>query len=365
MDEPYFAGLPARMLGDDNLKFLHWKVMAAVAVHDRLSTSSKRGNRQGKGCTAGNPTLAQKVGCNYSRLSATIGDLVRWGYLHSETDPIKRRNRTLRVIYSEEDAAFMGGVESLPARKNSTGPADTLICAQANISSADQGANCCLEANDTPSIVCPQAGPSPKIVCLRFEKTSESHRVADDKKLSETLRDSAEAGRDSVETGRDTRERARLSPREQLDQYQLKHGTGAILAMFERAFEKDPASLDLELWHDWLEATHDALIDDDERLFRWTGRLLEKVAFFQDVLLVACQPGAIDDRDLVQSFWVCGGTIGREALAARHGLTVGELQRFGQGESRLPAPKITAMARSIRGMLDQSQQPQQPQQATS
>ena len=66
-----FAALPARAIGDDRLKGSHLKVLAAIAIHDRLSGA--RG--KGQGCWAGNKRLAGMIGCNYTRLSATITDL--------------------------------------------------------------------------------------------------------------------------------------------------------------------------------------------------------------------------------------------------------------------------------------------------
>jgi hypothetical protein len=68
-----FAPLPARDIGDKRLSGLHFRVLAAIAMHDRMSGS--RG--KGQGCRAGNKTLATECGCDYSRLSATITDRPR------------------------------------------------------------------------------------------------------------------------------------------------------------------------------------------------------------------------------------------------------------------------------------------------
>jgi DNA-binding MarR family transcriptional regulator len=92
-----FAPVPARALGDDRLRGLHWKALAAIALHDRLGK-----NRQG--CWAGNKRLAQLIGCDYSRLSATMSDLATWGYVERKPHPLNKRLRVLFVIYTDDDA---------------------------------------------------------------------------------------------------------------------------------------------------------------------------------------------------------------------------------------------------------------------
>lgn len=107
-----FAPLPARAIGDANLTGLHLKVLGAIAMHDRLGK-----NRQG--CWAGNKRLAEMVGCDYSRLSATLTHLATLGYIERDPHPLNKRLRVLRVLYTDNDKAMMKGADTLPNGKQS------------------------------------------------------------------------------------------------------------------------------------------------------------------------------------------------------------------------------------------------------
>jgi hypothetical protein len=116
--KPIYAALPVGAIGDQRLAGLHFRVLAAIAFHDRLSLSRETG----KGCVASNGTLALEAGCDYSRLSATISDLVKWGYVVKEPSTVDKRLRTYRVRYDD----------SLPTRKlnglpDGKGPAE-IVC---------------------------------------------------------------------------------------------------------------------------------------------------------------------------------------------------------------------------------------------
>jgi DNA-binding MarR family transcriptional regulator len=95
-----FAAMPARAIQDQKLHGLEWRVLAAVAMHDRMSLQKKA---PGKGCIASNATLANWCGCNQTNLSTAISTLVERGYIRREADK-SGRNRTLRVLYTEGDA---------------------------------------------------------------------------------------------------------------------------------------------------------------------------------------------------------------------------------------------------------------------
>jgi DNA-binding MarR family transcriptional regulator len=112
----FFAPVPARAIGDARLTGLHMKVLAAIAAHDRIS--GPRGN--GQGCWAGNRRLAEMIGCNYSNLSTALTQLADWKYIDRRVNPMNRKRRILFVIYSDEDAAFVGakpGTNDLPTGK--------------------------------------------------------------------------------------------------------------------------------------------------------------------------------------------------------------------------------------------------------
>ena len=58
--------LPPRVVGDRRLSALHFRVLAAIAMHDRMSHV----RRAGQGCWATNQTLATEATCDYARLSS-------------------------------------------------------------------------------------------------------------------------------------------------------------------------------------------------------------------------------------------------------------------------------------------------------
>jgi hypothetical protein len=132
----WFACLPLRAIADPRLSALHFRVLACIAWHDRLSRKRKHGT--GSGCVARHETLAQEVGCDYTRLSATITDLVHWGFLERDSNPLNRRLRTYHVLYTHEDRLRTG--------KPST---PSTVCEPGN-----NGATVCEPANNDPTIVC-------------------------------------------------------------------------------------------------------------------------------------------------------------------------------------------------------------------
>ena len=157
MVKSYFAPVPPRAIGDSRLTGLELRVLACIALHDRLS-----GPRQaGRGCIAGNARLAAMIGCDYSRLSTAITKLVKLGYVEREPDPQNRKGRIYRVVYNPTDVALVGTV-CQPA--NHCGSADdepSIVC---------QPANHCGSANDEPSIVCQPANQEHSLVCQTSEK---------------------------------------------------------------------------------------------------------------------------------------------------------------------------------------------------
>lgn len=94
--KPIYAPLPARAVADDRLNGLPLRVLAAVALRDRLSIA-----RGGKGCFASNQVLCIDCRCDEATLSRAITQLVDLGYLHREGT---QRSRVLRVIYLNYDA---------------------------------------------------------------------------------------------------------------------------------------------------------------------------------------------------------------------------------------------------------------------
>jgi DNA-binding MarR family transcriptional regulator len=93
-----FAPIPARALNDPRLTLRHWRLLAAIAIHDRFG-------RNGHGCWAGSKRLAQEAGLSESHLSDAISDLNQFGYVASERHPMNRSTKIHRVIYTEADNA--------------------------------------------------------------------------------------------------------------------------------------------------------------------------------------------------------------------------------------------------------------------
>ena len=91
-----FAALPRRAIGDNRLSARHFRVLAAVAYHDRFG-------RNGQGCWAGRKRLAAMAGCSLTHTSDALSDLRRFGYVVSQPHPMNRRTMVHRVIYDESN----------------------------------------------------------------------------------------------------------------------------------------------------------------------------------------------------------------------------------------------------------------------
>ncbi len=90
----FHAPLPMRALGDKRLSALDLRTLGQIAFHDRLSLS--RG--EGRGCTASNQSLRERLGCDYSSLLKSISRLSAWGYIERKSRPGKKRLDVIRVI---------------------------------------------------------------------------------------------------------------------------------------------------------------------------------------------------------------------------------------------------------------------------
>jgi DNA-binding MarR family transcriptional regulator len=109
----YFAPLPPRAIGDSRLTTLHFRVLACVALHDRMAGAIKRG----QGCWAGPKGIATKCEANVTNVSTAINDLLRWEYLESRYHPEDKRKRVLHVLYTDDDTAVVVRADSLPTGK--------------------------------------------------------------------------------------------------------------------------------------------------------------------------------------------------------------------------------------------------------
>jgi DNA-binding MarR family transcriptional regulator len=94
----HFGAIPARAIGDPRLSGLHFRLLAAVALHDRMSQGTN-----GQGCWASMATLAGECRANYNNVSSALTELGDFGYVESERQPDDKRRRVLRVIYTDDD----------------------------------------------------------------------------------------------------------------------------------------------------------------------------------------------------------------------------------------------------------------------
>tara|TARA_R110000751_G_scaffold180038_1_gene286410 strand:+ start:22626 stop:23405 length:780 start_codon:yes stop_codon:yes gene_type:complete len=100
----YFGALPGRVCNDKRLTALHFKVLMAVAVHDRMG-------RNGQCCWAGRKKLTSRVGCDPSSFSSAISDLVEMEYLQEERHEKDGRKKGYRVVYKRMEDANGIGIE--------------------------------------------------------------------------------------------------------------------------------------------------------------------------------------------------------------------------------------------------------------
>ena len=132
-----FGAIPARAIGDSRLNGTHFRLLACVALHDRMSEG---GN--GQGCWASLQTLSKECGIHHTNASTALNELDRWGYLQIERQDTDARRRVARVLYTGEDEAVVRIGSVLPKGKRST------LASQETVS---------VEANKIDEIVCPHS----------------------------------------------------------------------------------------------------------------------------------------------------------------------------------------------------------------
>ena len=101
-DQPkdIYAPIPARAMADEELTAEHFRVLMAIAAHDRF-------NRNGKGCCASHPRLAGLAKCHLKSLSRSLKALAERGYIEGLPSPFNKRQRAYTVVYSDADRAIM------------------------------------------------------------------------------------------------------------------------------------------------------------------------------------------------------------------------------------------------------------------
>ncbi len=162
-DQPkdIYAPIPARAMADEELTAEHFRVLMAVAAHDRF-------NRNGKGCCASHPRLAKLAKCHLKSLSRSLKALAERGYIEGLPSPFNKRQRAYRVVYSDADRAIMTN----PVGNN-----------PANYQDADEG-----EKGNNPAT---EADP---IGNKDFHEPEQNQELPDDKRFSETEKRFSETG---------------------------------------------------------------------------------------------------------------------------------------------------------------------------
>ena len=123
----YFGAIPARAISDSLLTGTHFRLLACVALHDRMSEG---GN--GQGCWASLQTLSKECGVHHTNASTALNELARWGYLQIERHDADARRRVARVLYTGEDEAIVRTEGALPRGKRSTLKSEEMVGPMAN-----------------------------------------------------------------------------------------------------------------------------------------------------------------------------------------------------------------------------------------
>jgi len=86
--------IPSRAMADDRLTRTHWRLLSAIASHDRFS-----GQRNGAGCYASQQTLAREANIHLTNIGPYAADLLELGYIRTDRHPEDRSRLVYRVIY--------------------------------------------------------------------------------------------------------------------------------------------------------------------------------------------------------------------------------------------------------------------------
>lgn len=260
MGKAKFAPVPSRAIGDQRLGGSHFRVLAAIAIHDRMSAS----RRAGQGCWASHKTLSEECGINYSNFSTVVRELGLWGYIVAAPHPINKRTRVYRVIYGSEDIE-----DSLPPGKQSDDEttADSLPIGKASDQRDDAEAKPAGSANDT----LPTDERSAEIVCPPIQQATENTQQPDDMYITLNVNRFCETERYSPEG-------APMVIGDPLGSKKADENDGAFLAIIERELRTGQVTLDraTEQQVDRIMEEHDdgdALFHQAERILSTWGRL--------------------------------------------------------------------------------------------
>jgi hypothetical protein len=91
---PQFCPLPVAAMGDDRLSGNDWRVLAAVAHHDRLGAN-------GRHCYASTATLSAETRLHDKTISRSLARLREWGYIRVIYNSTDGRRRSYAVEYAK------------------------------------------------------------------------------------------------------------------------------------------------------------------------------------------------------------------------------------------------------------------------
>lgn len=232
-EKPSYAPLPARAMTAEKLSALDFRVLMAIAAHDRFGAN-------GTGCYASHTRLAQLVGCHLKSLSRSLLTLANAGFITGERHPLNGRLRVYRVRYIKADSLTLKAVR----KGNNTATYEAPI------------------GNETA----PENGP---IGNQHFENIEQNQNDADVNIFSET-------GIYPVETEeRYTPEGAPLARRSALE-WGAGKSVSAMLGIIERSIKAGAEGEHLNAFYTYLDGLvgTDCQLDSRSIEYRWAERLL-------------------------------------------------------------------------------------------
>lgn len=246
-EKPTYAPVPARAMSDPRLSALDFRVLAAIAAHDRFGAN-------GVGCYASHPRLAGLVGCHLKSLSRSLRQLAEYGYISGRSHPLNNRLRVYSVVYIAEDRQILSDKNRAIGNEtvtDETAKGNDLVPAFDPIGNRDFGE---VEQNQEDAGV--------NIFCEAENTSGETVR-----------RYSAEAAspyprvQDSLRALTPGDAHAETNP-------------GGALAILERAL-KNGRSVDLNAWQDWLEVLTDEIGDIHDPVYGRACRLVEELPSYR------------------------------------------------------------------------------------
>lgn len=255
-------------LRDVRLTALHFRALAVISHHDRMSLVTGKG----QGCWASSATMAAAIGCNVTNMSTAINQLAKWGYLeigHLQSD---KRKRVYRVIFTGSPVDDLPNGQTTIENEDGEGylPNGQTIMAGPSASSphnmrparyAPQADDCLPNSKEPVQVVCPGQSPNP-------QKCAES--------ASQYIPLSGE--RNSAEAGKEIQQKLRVATTRLATNGHQDQGLGAMLAQYQREIKADPLTC-LELGYQELLQGIWSRCGGNKKLARWADRLRDDLEF--------------------------------------------------------------------------------------